>query len=247
MKKALGWVVSLVVIGVVVAYLVFKYGIDQRGRAPQPAPDAARVGTPYANPVAANSPLHKPFQKYLAKLAVSQQFQDLLRSTGSNRHPLTIGFDLAKQGMDRLDDASLDTRLRIVGDVIRTLDARTCSVMVRGNPQNPQEVQQGFFHALEQLGSATADEWLELSFNAMQAELNNVPLPATEDEKTRNAFAQLLAGMEPDASGKLDRILSNSDDFSDTENCWAGRTLYSEARKMQRDQRLIIARALARD
>jgi hypothetical protein len=235
MKKILNWVIIILVLIIVatIGKSIRQSHKEQRS---------------ISNPFPVTSPLHEPYKNFAEKLFAIPEVEQHFKNTSSKKEAFAIGMRLSQKGMHRLDDISLENRMRIVGMLFEKVDFETCAVMVRGNRLQYQEFQkkfqQQFLSALEQLGAVTANEWFDSTIKAIVAEARGYPAPVTIDkQKIITSMNNLLRRLSPADADKLTNILTNLNSCSDQDVCWAGKILYREALKMDAANKSVLARA----
>lgn len=201
-----------------------------------------------SNPFPQTSPLHEPYKNFTERLFAIPEFEEHLKDASSKDQAFAIAVRFSQKGMCRLDDISIENRMRLVGMLLEKVDIKTCAVMVRGNPPQYQEFQhqfqQQFLSTLEQLGPVAANEWFDLTIKAIVAEARGYPAPVTIDkQKIITSMDNLLRRLSPADSNKLANILTNLNGWNNEDVCWGGKTLYREALKMDAANKSVLARA----
>lgn len=203
----------------------------------------------FSNPFPQTSPLHEPYKEFIEKALQSRNFGNISENVSSEDHAFAIGVTSSQKGLRRLDDISLENRMRLVGMLLEKVDIETCAVMVRGGnlPQYQEfqhKFQQQFLSSLEQLGPVIANEWFDLTIKAIVAEARGDPPPVTIDkQKIITSINNLLRRLSQADSNKLRNILTNLNSSNKEDVCWAGKTLYREALKMDVANKSVLARA----
>jgi hypothetical protein len=235
MKKILSWVIIILVL-IIVATIgkAIRQSLKEQRSISKHFPQT--------------SPLHEPYKKFAEKLFAIPELGQHLKNASTKDQAFAIAMKFSHKGMRRLDDISIENRMRLVGMLLEEVDIETCVVMVRGKPPQYQEFQnqfqQQFLSALEQLGPVTANEWFDLTIKAIIAEARGYPAPVNIDkQKIITSMDNLLRRLSPADSNKLTNILTNLNDWNNEDVCWAGKTLYREALKMDAANKSILARA----
>ncbi len=110
----------------------------------------------------------------LRKLASDPRYVALLKQSGPQAQQ--AGFQLAQNGIARLDHATLEQRLEILSQVSEKVDVPQCAVLARGgNPNDAQALSAAMLSGLEKLPQAQIDRWFDASLKATDAELNKTP------------------------------------------------------------------------
>ena len=235
MKKFFSWVIIILVliIGSALGKSIIQSLKEQRS---------------ISNPFPQTSLLHEPFKNCTEKLFAIPEVEQHFKNVSSEYQAFAIAVKLSQKGVRRLDDISLVNRMRLIGMLLEKVNIETCASMVRGNPPQYQEFQQQyqqqFFSALEELGRVSVNEWFDFTIKAVVAEARRYPAPVTIDkQKVIISMDNLLRRLSPADSNKLTNILTNLNGWNNEDVCWAGKTLYREALKIDATNKSILARA----
>ena len=151
------------------------------------------------------------------------------------------GFELAARGISRLDDRALRQRAEILARILPQLGEPACASMARG--VSSPEVLTAIQSTLKDLDTTSLALWLDLSRNAMLAELRQTPRPTVTDEQVNAAFSA-LADSWPQADVDRLNALHDLSTASDTDACWVVRTLYRTATELPEPHGTVLVRAL---
>jgi secreted Zn-dependent insulinase-like peptidase len=201
-----------------------------------------------ANPFPEVSPLHEPYENYITKLWGIPEFKAQFHDALDKEQAFAIGMSLSQKGMRRLDDISLERRMEIVALLLNNVDVETCAFLagIRSNNLNTTtHYQQQYLSALEKLDEAMINDYLNLTSDAVVAELKRYPAPQIDEQAVEKAMNNLLEQLSQADTNRLMYVIRNREKSSldDTDACWANRTLYSQALEMDINDRRIIARA----
>jgi len=147
---------------------------------------------------------------------------------------------LAARGMRRLGDEQLATRTRIVGRMLQGLDTATCAAMATG--QQNEAVHDA---AVLVLDPDSLEAWVELSFAAARAELEQRPLPPQSYPQVQSALQAVAVRLSQAEAERLSRALSNLAEQPPAEACWAARNLYQVVPRLDPPASTVLARELA--
>ncbi|WP_420010103.1 hypothetical protein [Xanthomonas sacchari] len=179
------------------------------------------------NPYPASSPLHAPFDRMLRKLANDPRYVALLKQSGPQAQQ--AGFQLAQNGIARLDHATLEQRLEILSQVSDKVDVPQCAVLARGgNPNDAQALSAAMLSGLEKLPQAQIDRWFDVSLKATDAELNKTPAQPVAPQQIQAAMGTLVKSLPADQQQRLMRVLPQIATANDEDACWTARTLYRQ-------------------
>ncbi len=149
-------------------------------------------------------------------------------------------FKLASTGAKRLPAQELVARLQIVGQILETADVETCGGIVLG--QNPAY----FSTAFEALPEDTRKQWIDLSFKAVKAEIDEVDFIPPEDEQVQRAFLELTAQMEDADREMVMRVMKSMSlgfpPVTGEEACRAARLIYQSVPKINRQSQEAVAK-----
>jgi hypothetical protein len=150
------------------------------------------------------------------------------------------GFELARNGTRRLDDQALLTRAQVLQQLLDQVDEPTCAAMARGTT--------GFFDIsgpFSGLDAAAQDAWIDLSYQAILAELQQRPAPAPPGSAERAAaYNALLSRMPADHKGAFIAATATFKMADDANGCWVARTIYFFLPNLEEPHRRALARAL---
>ncbi len=156
-----------------------------------------------------------------------------------------IGMTLSESGVRKLDTNALEERMRIIARVIERTDVVGCALLVRGERGEAQKGAEVLSAALAELDAQTINDWFDLAFKAMLAELRDAPVPTFDEVGIEDAMRALIAILPSDEADRFADALGSLPEGSDEEVCWAGKTLYRAALKLEAPHRAVLARALA--
>jgi len=148
-------------------------------------------------------------------------------------------FELARDGLARLPDATLLERLALLRDVAAHGDERTCAmVLVGGTPAAAEDV-------LAALDEATLRRWLALSRDAVLATLRDDPARPLAPEEAERARAALVGALEPDDAERFEAALRSLAGLSQSEACALARAALEAASDLPPQDRQLVARLFA--
>src|SRR5207253_5659925 len=109
------------------------------------------VATASAQPLAkVSSPYDRASAQVVAHLQADPEFRSVFAGLTSGEVDLRVR-DLARNGLVRLDDATLSTRLGLVAKLLDAADVSTCDAIMEGTAHAEQ-----FANAMRQLSEADA-------------------------------------------------------------------------------------------
>ncbi|MGI0490663.1 hypothetical protein ACN4EG_02525 [Alkalinema pantanalense CENA528] len=204
------------------------------------------------NPFPNSSPLHEPFYRMTKKIADSPTMKEQFKSVSKDQAE-QLGSNLAKQGLKRLDDTSLERRAVILSSMLAKMDTKSCASVVTGQPLTGDDQNNPIFMALEKLDPQSIDDWFQLSYKAMELEAQKVPAPAFDQSKMQPALKAVLKTMPEDDAQKFIKVMqsisspSGAATTSSEDSCWAGRKLYDSMKSLPQEHKVVLARALAQE
>jgi hypothetical protein len=150
--------------------------------------------------------------------------------------------DMATRGVPRLDDATLRKRARLMAILLSKLSPRACvCVLHRSTPTDAdgREVE----HAMLNLGAGFVSEWMQVLYRAMLAEARKSPTPAVSSEEMAGAYDAVEAKIGVEAAKRVSAGLKEGS--SDSEYCWAARTIYEVAPTLAEPHATVLLRFMA--
>lgn len=192
------------------------------------------------NPFPKTSRLYEPYQRFEEKLLNLPEFKQYFKNVKSEDEAFQIGYALPKLGLRRLDDISLEKRMKIFVMMLDKFDIETCATIVRGSSLQDQ---QRFYAILESLDTDTINEYFDLAFNAIVAELRKYPEIVVSEQEVLGAMNNLFKRLSAKDLKKLINVLNNFNSSSDHDVCWAGKVVYQEILKMNPEDKRILVRA----
>jgi hypothetical protein len=143
----------------------------------------------------------------------------------------------AAQGLQRLDDPSIMTLIRLRADLADRTDPKTCAALWSGDNVN-------LVSAIESLPDDQQQEWAQLFDQAAAATVNNVPIrQAPSPEQYQEAFNRTMAGLGPSEFEEIENAVANPDDQSPRDECIAARLFYGRLKQMSNADALIVTRS----
>jgi exonuclease VII small subunit len=200
----------------------------------------SRSDSPYPE----SSPLYQPSRTFLNRILALPELTTQLDEVEDAGQAFELGMKLSENGMRKLDTASLERRMAILARVVDRMDIEGCALLVRGERGEALRGADVLTAALAELDAQTISEWFDLAFEAVLAELRGAPTPPFDDndiEKAMNALIDLLPASEAERFADALRSLPEG---GDEDVCWAGKTLYQSALKLDTPHRAAVARAL---
>ncbi|MGV2292273.1 hypothetical protein AAHK20_26450 [Trinickia sp. YCB016] len=206
------------------------------------APDTEKKiqGAPIYNPYPESAPIHASYARLAIRLRNDPTLQAFTAKT-KREDVFRKGTDLSLYGLKRLDDASLETRMRIVSKILDDASEAECVSIIQGpsSTPGPSAMDKG----LIELNQADADFWFTLAGDAALAELRQDRIPSVKQEDVDEALSRIMATLSPQETLKFLSALQNLRAVSPSEACWAMRILFREGTALAEPYRAAIARA----
>jgi len=220
------------------ALLVLALGIG-RAEAP-PDAEAKSQGAPIYNPYPESAPIHASYATFVMRMAADPTIQAFV-AKATREDAFRGGTSLSLNGLKRLDDASLETRMRIVSKILDDASEAECVAILQGpsSVPGPSAMDKG----LVKLDQADADFWFKSAGDATLAELRHDPIPPLKPEDVNEALSRIKATLPPQEVPKFASVLQNPRAASPSDACWAMRILYQEGTALPEPYRATIARA----
>jgi hypothetical protein len=177
-------------------------------------------------------------ERLTARLVASAEMQQLY-PTASLADAPAIGYNLANKGLRRLDDDRLIQRAALMARIYAEADTPTCAAIFVGDRAPGMEA------ALRRLSAAEIDQWFELVYGAMSAELRQTGQPENPSPKAvRRSVQELLASLAPADAELVFSMLQSPREGSPEDACRAGRLIHAEVARLPEPSKATLARAL---
>jgi hypothetical protein len=138
-----------------------------------------------------------------------------------------------------LEDDVLIRRSAIMSRILELADAKTCAAITMGQPT------QGLEPVLRHLSREDIEQWFDLTFQAMTAELRQSPdPPANSDAAIERLARRLLADLSLEDRRPVASLLAASPNLSVEDTCRGGRLLFARLGELPRRAHAALARAL---
>jgi len=189
--------------------------------------------------------MDRMYQRLLADPEVKSRLLARLRanchgkSEECRRQDGELSVRLVQRGLARLDSESLVIRSVIVGRILRSSDAATCTAIARGRFE-PKVLQA----ALAELDLNVLEAWATISYRAVAAELKGLPVQKPTKQQVAAMFEELMARLSPEEARRLAVLPDDNTKISDVDVCWVTTTLYQRSANLREPHRSILARYL---
>ncbi|WP_423368470.1 hypothetical protein [Burkholderia sp. LMG 32019] len=205
-----------------------------------PDAEASIQSTQIHNPFPESAPIHASYAKYIMRLTSDPTFQAFEAQT-TRENAMSRGTDLSSNGLKRLDDVSLETRMRIVSKILDEASEAECAALLQGPSSVPGP--SAMDKALVKLNETDADFWFSSGGDAVLAALRQDPVPSIKQEDVNEGVSRIKATLPPQEVQKFASALQNPRRVSPSDACWAMRILYREGAALAEPYRAAIARA----
>ena len=168
---------------------------------------------------------HAYRQAMADRIAATPELRDWVLSHNVTRE----GPMLTQRGLRRLDDATLRRRLELMSKMLALGDVHRCAAMERGKASEDDT-----FTMLEKLPPADRDEFNEIIFRAVQADIKGTAPVRWISRQRRLAFVrELRAGLAKKPDGdKLLATLGHEAAATEADVCALSRATYSSVSAM---------------
>jgi hypothetical protein len=193
------------------------------------------------NPYPESAPIHTSYARYAMRMQADPTIRAFVATT-TRENAFGKGTKLSISGLQRLDDASLETRMRIFSEILDNASEAECVSMMQGPSSTPGP--SAMDAGLIKLNQADADSWFALAGDAAVAELRQDPIPSVNRENVNQAWSRITASLSPQERPKFVSVLQNPPAMSPSDACWAMRILLREGTALAEPYRAAIARAI---
>jgi hypothetical protein len=180
-----------------------------------------------------------------AKIMALPEFQQRSRETTNPDERAGLALSLARQGMHRLDDATVLQVARIKGKLLAAADTSECATIARNT--DLAAIAKGAPFALARLDSASLVDWADIAYRAVLAELKQQPPHQPGEREVTDAMVALMKTLPEPQRERLATGLAGSPETSEGDVCWAARTMYRKLVQMDQPARYVLARAVLPD
>ena len=143
----------------------------------------------------------------------------------------------ARDGLQRLDDASLMTLIRLRADLANRADLKACAALWSGDNAN-------LVPTIETLPDDQQHQWAELFDQAAAATVNGIPIrPAPSASDYQQAFNRTMVGLGPSEFEQIEASVTKPDSQSPQDRCIAARLFFGRLSQMNNADALIVTRA----
>ncbi|KWO47200.1 hypothetical protein [Burkholderia territorii] len=205
------------------------------------APDGEAKGQGAAiyNPYPESAPIHASYAKFIMRMTSDPTIR-AFAAKATREDAFRGATSLSFSGLKRLDDASLETRLRIVSTILNDASETECEAILQGpsSTLGPSAMDKG----LVKLNQADADFWFALAGNAALAELRQDPIPSVKQEDVNEAVSRIKATLPSQEVLTFASAQQNLRAASPSNACWAMRILYREGAAIAEPYRAAVAR-----
>jgi len=185
-----------------------------------------------------SSALDKAMERLAARSNEIAEFREAMRNATSPQAAREIGQTLSQRGLRRLSDDQLLQRVKLMNRILTQANITTCAAIIRGNPS-------GMMQTLRRLEADEIEQWFDLIFESMVAELRQYPKPDTLPRPQVERAYQVLIERLPSADSELlIAVLSAPLQATDVEVCAAGRLLHENLLDLPEPHRAVLARSL---
>lgn len=196
------------------------------------------------NPYPPSSPLHAPFDRMLRRTATDPRYLKLIAEADDPAAARRKALELAIDGMPRLDDQALVERMRLTAYLLEASSEIACARLARPSADTRQVLSTAIDAGLKKMTPEQIDAWFELSYQAINAALDQTPAPALDETQAQNALVDLVRSMPEDSRDKALSTLVSPDQADPTDLCRTARMVHREALKRPARERAILARTL---
>ncbi|MFK0378599.1 hypothetical protein [Pandoraea sp. NPDC090278] len=219
------------------ALFVLTLGIGSVEAEPEsPNIQGAQINNPYPE----SAPVHASYAKFIIRMR-SDPTAQAFAATTTRANAFRKGTNLSLSGLKRLDDTSLENRMRIVSKILDNASDSECEAILQGPSSRPGP--SAMDSGLIKLNQADADLWFTMAAEAALAEIRQDSVPSLKQEDVNEALSRIEASLPPEKAPKFAFAQQNPQAVSPSEACWAMRTLYREGSSLPEPYRAALARA----
>ena len=203
---------------------------------------------PNENPFPRESRAYMPKLEFAKRVDAIPDFGRKLRAVAANSaapsDPAAQGFEIAHNGLKRVDDAVLDRRLDLMIKLVEHVDLPTCAAMARADAAGAKKLAPKILRALENLPAEDIRAFFDLTTKAVEAELNAKPVSSIARSSGDAAMRNLGERFSDDERALLMRVVGYPNTVSDSSACWLIKTVFAEIKDMPAKERYTVSRML---
>lgn len=173
--------------------------------------------------------------EYVRKMSAALEKRHLLQAIDSATRGMTydegvqFGASLTARGVGRLSPGMTLKWASLIDIALSRTDAATCSAWARGS-SSPDVQGSGAMSLIGTLEGQEMDAWIDLSAEAMEAELRKRPTMAIAPDSAALEFVSgMLSELSSENSTRFLSDVRNLNIIDEAEACWVGRTMVAYA------------------
>ena len=144
-----------------------------------------------------------------------------------------------RSGLIRLPDDPLLAKLELDRKFLKRADSETCAAFAMGKISAQQVTQ-----VLHDFEAREIDQWFDVSFQALKADVDGDPARSVHNERIRQTMQAMLGAMSEEDSATMRRVWANPAQSSKEEICWTERTLRGRIAGLDRSDQVMWALAI---
>lgn len=194
------------------------------------------------NPYSLTSPMRREYDEFRQWVFENKKIVSLGRS-GNRQELLDISGALEAKGVSKISTELLEQRLSSVNKIIASLDAHTCSTLIRGG-FNLSEFTIQAFPVMNSFDEDEAKAWIQVNKAAIEAQLAGSPnIVLSSDDATR-AIIKIARVSNASQSKTYFSGLASLKTASNENACETARMLYAQGNALPEPYRGYMARLL---
>jgi len=141
-----------------------------------------------------------------------------------------------RAGLIRLADEPLLAKLELDRTFLSLANSEACAAFVMGKISEQQVTQ-----VLHEFEARDIDQWFDVSFQALKADVEGDPARSADKERIRQTMKEMLNAMPEEDSVTMRRVWANPARSSKEEICWSERTLRGRIAGLDRSDQVMWA------
>ncbi len=184
------------------------------------------------NPLPASSPLYQQHQAFVDRFNSNEKIVDKFGGTISSKGLFAIQQEMLRRGAMTLPRKQIVAENRAMVAMMVRLPERSCAKLARPQDDFDKELTMDVLGALERLPAKHHKSMTDFMYDAMVADVENVPAIPVNEETYQSALRDLSRTYHGESAEKMIRIMGNVQAASDADACWAVNTLMTAAEAM---------------
>lgn len=212
---------------IVISGLAFFYKQSQNGGVSLPF-----ISTKLENPFAPGSVLYADHQLFVDKVNANEKIVSKFGGAISSKGLFGILKEMQYRGGQSLPRKQIVAVNRAMVAIMVRLPEKSCAKLARPRDDFDEQLSADIMAALERLPSKHHKTMTDFVYDAMVADVENMPIIPVNEANYQAALLDLQYSYRGSSAEKMNRIMGNVQGASDQDACWVINSLMTAAEKM---------------